>query len=188
MMIQHKWVVAVQEEVESLHKNETWDLVKFPVGKRVISCKWIFKKTEGIPGVESASYKARFVVRGFDQQEGIDFNEVFSPIVHHTSIHVLLALVALCDLELEQLDVKTTFLHGNLEKEIYIRQLESFIFPGKEDHVCRLINSLYGLKQSPRQWYKRFHSFMVGHGYSRSNYDNYVYFQMTSDGSLYTCY
>ena len=142
MMIQHKWVVAVQEEVESLHKNETWDLVKFPVGKRVISCKWIFKKTEGIPGVESASYKARFVVRGFDQQEGIDFNEVFSPIVRHTSIRVLLIVVALCDLELEQLDVKTTFLHGNLEEEIYIRQPEGFIIPGKEDHVCCLKKSM----------------------------------------------
>jgi len=94
--------------------------VKLPKGKRVISCQWIFKRKEGILGVESTRNKARFVVRGFDQEKGIDFNKVFSPVVRHTSIRILLALVALYDLELEQLDVKTAFLHGNLEEEIYI--------------------------------------------------------------------
>jgi len=72
----------------------------------------------------------------------------------------------LYDLELEQLDMKTAFLHGNLEEEIYMQQPEGFVVPGKEDHVCRLKKYLYGLKQSPRQWYKMFDSFMVGHGYS----------------------
>ena len=80
--------------------------------------------------------------------------------------------------------MKIVFLHGNLEKEIYIQQSERFIVPGKEDYVCRLKKFLYVLKQSPRQWYKRFDSFMVGHGYSRSSYDNCVYFQKTSDGSF----
>ncbi|GKD06180.1 gypsy type transposase, partial [Tanacetum coccineum] len=98
-----KWVVAMEEEVESLHKNETWELVKLPKEKRVISCKWLFKVKDGIPGVESKRYKARYVVRGFDQREGIDFNEVFSHVVHHTSIRVLLSIIALQDLELEQL-------------------------------------------------------------------------------------
>jgi len=125
------------------------------------SCKWIFKRKEGIPDVESTRNKKRFVVRGFDQEEGIDFNEIFSLVVRHTSIRVLLALVALYDLELEQLDVKTVFLHGNLEEEIYIQQTEGFVVPIKEDHVCHMKKSLYGLKQSPRQWYKRFDSFMV---------------------------
>jgi len=108
-----KWIAAMQEKVESLLKNEIWELVKLPEGKRVISCKWIFKRKEGIPGVESTRNKARFVVRGFDQEKSIDFNEVFSPVVRHTSICILLALVALYDLELEQLDVKTFFLHGS---------------------------------------------------------------------------
>jgi len=99
---------------------------------------------------------------------------VFSPVVHDTSIRMLLALVALQDLELEQLDVKTAFLHGELEEQIYMQQPEGFIVPGKEDYVCRLKKSLYGLKQSPRQWYKRFDSFMIGQGYSRSQYDNCV--------------
>ncbi|GKD35695.1 retrovirus-related pol polyprotein from transposon TNT 1-94, partial [Tanacetum coccineum] len=93
---------------------------------------------DGIPGVESKRYKARYVVRGFDKREGIDFNEVFPPVVRHTSIRVLLSIVALQDLELEKLDVKTAFLHGHLEEEIYVEQPEGFKVPGKEDHVCRL--------------------------------------------------
>ncbi|GKG08380.1 transposable element, partial [Tanacetum coccineum] len=102
-------------------------------------------------------YKARLVAKGYSQKEGIDYK---SPVVRHTSIRVLLSLVAHHDLELEQLDVKTTFLHGDLEEEIYMSQPEGFAVQGKEDYVCKLQKSLYGLKQSPRQWYKRLDSFM----------------------------
>lgn len=114
----------------------------------------------------------------------MDFNEIFSLVVKHSYIRVLLALVALFDLELEQLDVKTAFLHGELEETIYMHQLEGFIVEGKEDHVCQLRRSLYGLKQSPRQWYKCFHSFMVRHGYIRSSHDSCVYYRQLSDGSF----
>nr|GEW11025.1 retrovirus-related Pol polyprotein from transposon TNT 1-94 [Tanacetum cinerariifolium] len=101
-----KWVVAMEEEVK-----------------------------DGNLGLKAIDYKARYIVRGFDQREGIDFNEIFSPVVRHTSIRVLLSIVALQDLELEQVDVKTTFLHGHLEEEIYVEQPEGFKVPGKEDHV-----------------------------------------------------
>jgi len=87
-------------------------------------------------------------------------------------------------LELEQLDIKTAFLHGELEEQIYMQQPEGFIVPGKEDYVCHLKRSLYGLKQSPRQWYKRFDSFMIGQCYSRSQYDNYVCHRKFSNGSF----
>jgi len=90
---------------------------------------------------------------------------------------VLLVFVSLFDLELEQLDVKIAFLHGELEDEIYMKQHESFVISGKEQCVCRLKKSLYGLKQAPRQWYKRFDTFMIGQGYTRSRYDNCVYFR-----------
>ena len=115
-----QWITAMTEEMESLHKNQTWKLVKPPEGHKIVGCKWIFKKKEGSPGVESARYKARLVAKGFSQRAGIDFNEVFSPVVRHSSIRVLLAMVALFDLELEQLDVKTAFLHGELEEQIYM--------------------------------------------------------------------
>ena len=90
------------------------------------------------------------MAKGYSQVQGVDFNEVFSPVVKHTSIRVLLSLVATKDLELEQLNVKTAFLHGNLEEQIYMKQPEGFEVAGKEDHVCLLKKSLYGLKQSPR--------------------------------------
>ena len=123
------------------------------------------------------------MAKGYSQVQGIDFNEVFSPVVKHTSIRILLSLVATKDLELEQLDVKTAFLHGDLDEQIYMHQPEGFVVPGKEDHVCLLKKSLYGLKQSPRQWYKRFDSFMQNIGFRRSSYDNCVYFKRLSDGT-----
>ncbi|XP_057518411.1 uncharacterized protein LOC130799325 [Amaranthus tricolor] len=126
----------------------------------------------------------RVVAKGYSQIEGVDFHEVFSPVVKHSSIRALLALVAMEDLELHQLDVKTAFLHGELEEEIFMKQPEGFEVAGKENHVCRLKRSLYGLKQSPRQWYKRFDSFMISHDFIRSSYDSCVYFKKFEDGSL----
>lgn len=178
-----QWAIAMSEEIESLHKNHTWELVKPPSNQKIVGCKWVFKKKEGILGVEATRFKARLVAKGFTQKEGIDYNEVFSPVVKHSSIRVLLAMVAKSDLELEQLDVKTAFLHGELEETIYMRQPEGFTVPGKEDHVCLFKKSLYGLKQSPRQWYKRFDSFMIQHGYTRCDYDACVYHRKLSDGS-----
>jgi Reverse transcriptase (RNA-dependent DNA polymerase) len=114
--------------------------------------------------------------------QGVDFNDVFSPVVKHTSIRVLLSLVVMKGLELKQLDVKTAFLYGDLDEQIYMKQPEGFEITGKEDHVCLLKKSLYGLKQSPRQWYKKFDSFMVNLNFSRSNYDSCVYLKRLDDG------
>ncbi|KAG8481971.1 hypothetical protein CXB51_026890 [Gossypium anomalum] len=144
-----KWIFTMQEEMESLHKNRTWDLVKLPKGKKVVRCKWVFKKKEGTPGVEEPRYKARLVAKGYSQIPGVNFTDVLSPIVKHSSIRAL--LVAMHNLELEQLDVKTVFLHRELEEDIYIQQPEGFIVSEKEDYVCLLRKSLYSLKQTPRQ-------------------------------------
>ena len=120
--------------------------MKSPRGQKIIDYKWVFKKKEGILGAESVRYKARFVDKGYSQIEGVDFNEVFSQVVKYTSICVLLAMVVWFDLELEQLDMKTAFLHGELEEQILMHQLEGFIIEGREDHECILKKSLYGLK------------------------------------------
>jgi len=178
-----QWIGVMNEELQSLYKNRTWELVKPLKGQKVIGCKWVFKKKDGSSGVDATRYKARLVAKGFSQRGGIDFNKVFSPVVKHSSIRVLLSIVALFDLEVEQLDVKTAFLHGDLEEQIYMKQPEGFVVEGKEDHACLLKKSLYGLKQSPRQWYKRFDSFMIGHNYSRSNYDSCVYHKKLLDGT-----
>ena len=136
------WMIAMQEEMESLHKNATWDLVKLPKSKKAIRCKWVYKRKEGTLGVEEARYKARLVAKGYSQTPGVDFTDVFSPVVKHSSIRALLGIVALHDLELEQLDVKTAFLHGELEEDIYMQQPEGFVALGKEDYVCQLKKSL----------------------------------------------
>jgi len=122
-------------------------------------------------------YKARLVAKGYAQRERIDYNEVFSPIVKHSYIRILLALVVQYDYELDQLEVKTAFLHSDLEEEIYMTQPLGFKVAGKKKLVCKLEKSLYELKQSPRQWYKRFDKFMCGRGYTRSLYDPCVYFR-----------
>nr|GEX88653.1 copia LTR rider [Tanacetum cinerariifolium] len=129
-------------------------------------------------------YKARLVARGFTQRAGIDYNEVFSLIVRHTSIRVILALTTCKDYELEQLDVKTTFLHGNLKDVIYMKQP-----PGYEqgNKVCLLKKSLYGLKQSPRQWYKRFDEYMLNNRFKRSSYDSCVYYRSYALGAVCKC-
>ena len=123
------------------------------------------------------------MAKGYSQKEGIDFSKVFSPVVRHTSIRVLLSIVAAQDLELEQMDVKTAFLHGHLEERIYMEQPPDFRDPGSEEKVCLLQKSLYGLKQSPRQWYKRFDSYVRSIGLFRCEFDLCVYVQPLEDGS-----
>jgi len=175
-----KWLSAMNEEIKSLHDNHTWELFKKPPGSRVVSCKWIFKKKEGILGVELDRFKARLVARGFIQKEGIDFNEVFSPVVKHRSIKILMAMVVEFDLVLEQMDVKTTFLYGKLDEVILMKKPKGFDVRGKEDYVCKLNKSVYSLKQSPRQWNRRFAEFMAHIKFHRSHYDNCVYFKFPS--------
>ena len=123
----------MNEEIKSLHDNHTWELIKKPPGSRVVNCKWIFKKKEGIQGVEPDRLKARLVARGFTQKEGIDFNEVFSPVVKHSSIRILMATVSEFGLLLEKIDVQTTFLYGKLDEVILMKQPEGFEVKGKED-------------------------------------------------------
>ena len=177
----HKLMISMQEEMKSLYKNGTWNMVRLPKGKKAIRCKWVFKKKEGTPSVENARYKERLVAKRYSQIPGVDFTYVFSLVVKHSSIQALHGILAFHDYELEQLDVKTTFLHGDLEEDIYMQQPERFIVSGKEDCVCLLERSLYGLKQSPRQWYKRFDSFMITHDFKRSAFDSCVYFKQCKD-------
>lgn len=169
---------------QSSHRNNTWKLVKPPQAKKIVGCKWLFKVKESSLGDEGVRYKACLVAKGYSQVSSVDFNDVFLLVVKYYSIQVLLALVTMFDLELEQLDVKTTFLHGDLEEQIYMQQSEGFIVDGKEDHVCLLKKYLYSLKQSPKRWYNLFNSFTTTHGYLRSIYDSCVYFKKLSDESF----
>ncbi|KAL5795724.1 hypothetical protein ACOSQ2_000544 [Xanthoceras sorbifolium] len=168
-----KWESAMRDEMDSLMSNQTWELAELPPGKKALHNKWVFRIKEEHNG--NKRYKARMVVKGFQQKEGIDYNEIFSPVVKLTTIRLVLKIVAAENLHLEQLDVKTAFLHGDLEEEIYMRQPEGFKEAGKENLVCRIKKSLYGLKQAPRQWYKKFDSFMSSSGFTRCQADHCCY-------------
>ena len=137
------WFKVVHEEMNSLNMNKTYDLVELPKCKKALKNKWVFKLKKD--GDKLVKYKARLVVKGFSQKQGIDFDEIFSLVVKMSSIRVVLELVASLDLKLEQLDVKTTFLHGDLKEEIYMDQPEGFKVKGKEHIFCKLKKSLYGL-------------------------------------------
>ncbi|KAH9801106.1 hypothetical protein KPL71_000900 [Citrus sinensis] len=176
-------MTAMQEEIEALHKNKTWELVPLPRGRKAIGNKWVYKvKRDGNDQVER--YRARLVVKGYAQKEGIDFNEIFSPVVRLTTVKVVLAMCATFDLHLEQLDVKTVFLHGELKEEIYMLQPEGFAETGNENLVCRLNKSLYNLKQAPRCWYKRFDSFIMSLGYNRLSSDHCTYYKRFEDNDF----
>ena len=114
-------------------------------------------------------------MKGFRKKKGIDFEDIFSPVVKISSIRVAFGLAVSMNLEIEQLDVKMTFIYEDMEEEIYMEQLEGFEVEGKENIVCRLKKSLYGLKQAPRQRYGKFESFMANHGYMKINSDHCVF-------------
>ena len=151
----------------------------------MVECKWLFKVKEGLLPSDPVRFKARLVAKGFTQREGIDYNEIFSPVVKFKTIRMMLALVVQYNLELEQLDVKTAFLHGELEEKIYMSQPACFIDKNHPEYVCLLNKSLYGLKQSPRQWYKRFDTFVLSIGFIRSKYDSCFYFMIDEKCSVY---
>jgi Reverse transcriptase (RNA-dependent DNA polymerase)/Integrase core domain/GAG-pre-integrase domain len=157
------WKSAMSAEYQSLMKHNTWNLVPRPQNRNIVSCKWIFKtkEVETDSGNIDVKYKARLVAKGYSQVQGVDYEETFAPVVKFTSVRILLAIVALLDLELHQMDVVTAFLNGDLNEEIFMEQPEGF---GAEDssQVCKLVKSLYGLKQAPRQWHAKIDGFLVG--------------------------
>ena len=177
-----EWRKAMQEEVDALNKNETWTLVdSVPRGRKTVKSRWVFKiKTK--PDGSLDRYKARLVAKGFTQREGIDYTETFAPVVRYESVRTVIAISALEDLEMCQFDIKTAFLYGHLKEDIFMDQPE-----GYEDgsgRVCKLQKGLYGLKQSPRCWNDKFHSFLSSYGLIRSEADHSVYQSKSSSEKI----
>ena len=137
-----------KDEMDSLLGNQTWELTKLPVGKKVLHNKWVYRIKNEHDG--SKRYSARLAVKGFQQKKGIDYLEIFSPVVKMSIIRLVLGMVVAENLHLEQLNVKMAFVYGDLEEDIYMIRPEGFIVQGQENLVCKLRNNLYGLKQAPR--------------------------------------
>ena len=169
-----KWFQAMDEEYGSLMSNETWELVPRPNNQRVIGSKWVYKVKKG-PNGEINRFKARLVAQGFSQTKGIDFQEVFAPVAHTSTIRALLSFANVNKYEVHQMDIKTAFLHGVIECEIFMEQPQGYINQEKKDYVCKLKKGLYGLKQAARCWNGRLNSFLINSGYQKCTSDDCLY-------------
>ncbi len=175
----NQWRAAVEDEMQSLKLNKTWDLTELPAGRKPVGCRWVFRLKRDDQG-KVARYKARLVAKGFTQKEGIDYSETFAPVVRFETIRTLIAYAVNQGLQLHQLDVETAFLHGQLEEELYMNQPEGL--DDKTGRVCRLRRSLYGLKQSPRCWNQALHERLLKIGFQQLGADACVYRRRTADG------
>lgn len=167
-----KWEHGMIEENESLNTNQTWELVPRPSNRKVLRGKWVYRLKRGALG-EILRYKARWVVRGFEQLEGLDYHETFASVVKPMTYKALFAIAAANDWDIEQMDVKTAFLYGNIEEDIYVEQPDHFDDNSKR--VCKLKKALYGLKQSPRVWYQTLATFLTSLGYAPLDSDFNVF-------------
>ena len=169
-----KWQSAMRSEIDSMGDNQVWDLVDPPDGVRPIESKWIYKKKKDMDG-NVHIYKARLVAKGFRQVQGVDYDETFSPVAMLKSIRIILAIAAYFDYEIWQMDVKTAFLNGNLEEDVYMIQPEGFVDPNNAKKICKLKKSIYGLKQASRSWNIRFDEVIKGFGFRQNEEEPCVY-------------
>jgi hypothetical protein len=177
------WAQAMDEEIRCIERNQTWKLVDVPDDKDVISVKWIYKTKQDAEG-KVQKYKARLVARGFTQQPGIDFNETFAPVACMDTVRTVLAIVAQYKWPVYQMDVKSTFLNGNLEEEVYVEQPQGYEVPGQEDKVYRLKKALYGLKKALRAWYSHIDSYLTQNGFQRSENEPTLYIKSNQQGNV----
>ena len=175
-----QWQEALDSEYSSLMKNDAWSLVKLPKDRSAVGCRWVFKVKYNADG-SVERHKARLVAKGYSQEEGVDYEETYSPVARYTSIRTVLAIANYLDLELHQMDVQTAFLNAELQEEIYMVQPDGYVEQGKEDLVCKLNKSLYGLKQSSRCWFKTMDSFLKESGYEQCKSDSCLYVRRVGD-------
>ena len=157
-----------------IEKNHTWTLVKRPADRKVIGVKWVFRTKLNADGSIN-KHKARLVVKGYAQIFGVDFSDTFAPVARLDTIRLLLAIAAQKGWKIYQLDVKSAFLNGLLEEEIYVEQPEGFAVKGHEDDVYLLKKALYGLKQAPRAWYSRIDEHLMKLGFRKSLSETTLY-------------
>ena len=177
------WINAMQDELSQFSRNKVWNLVPRPKGKNVIGTKWIFTNKSDENGVIVRN-KARLVAQGYTQVEGIDFDETFAPVARLESIRILLALACHLKFKLHQMDVKSAFLNGILEEEVYVEQPKGFEDPHHPGHVYRLNKALYGLKQAPRAWYERLTTYLLDQGFLRGGVDRTLFIRRSSNDML----
>ncbi|WZZ37877.1 hypothetical protein YC2023_034136 [Brassica napus] len=180
---QHEvWRRAMEAEIKSIEENNTWELVELPDEAKVIGVKWVFKTKFNEKG-EIEKFKARLVAKGYHQTQGVDFHEVFAPVARWDTIRTLLAFAAQRGWEVFQLDVKSAFLHGELNEEVFVEQPLGFEVRDAANKVYKLRKALYGLRQAPRAWYSRIEGYFMKEGFKKC-YCEHTLFVKVKEGSI----
>ncbi|KAJ9541567.1 hypothetical protein OSB04_028073 [Centaurea solstitialis] len=174
---------AMKAEMQSMYDNQVWELTDLPQHCKAVGRKWVFKKKTDMDG-NVHTFKARLVAKGFTQTHGIDYDETFSPVAMLKSIRILMAISAYFNYEIWQMDVKTAFLNGKLTEDVYMEQPEGFEDPKNPNKVCRLLKSIYGLKQASRSWNLHFDERIKEFGFAKSEFEPCVYTKFS--GSIVT--
>jgi hypothetical protein len=184
---EEKWIEAMDEEIHAIEKNDTWKLTYLPENKKAIGVKWVYKTKKNVKG-EVQRYKARLVAKGYKQREDIDYGEVFAPIARLETIKLMISLAAQHRWKIYQLNVKSAFLNGFLEEEIYVEQPLGYIKAKNNSKVYKLKKALYGLKQAPRAWNTRIDRYFQENGFEKCPYEHAIYVKKEADGSiLFAC-
>lgn len=171
----------MNDELEALERNNTWSITDLPPGKRAIGCKWLYKTKHDRDGNVERN-KSRLVILGNNQKYGLDYDQTFAPVAKLTTVRSLLAVAAMEGWFVEQMDVKNAFLHGDIDETVYMKLPQGYAGPGKPitttqgesyvdlnpTKVCKLNKTLYGLKQSPRQWFAKLSSTLNSFGFAQS--------------------
>ncbi|KAJ9553788.1 hypothetical protein OSB04_017833 [Centaurea solstitialis] len=178
-----QWQEAMKAEMQSMYDNQVWELTDLPQHCKAVGRKWVFKKKTDMDG-NVHTFKARLVAKGFTQTHGIDYDETFSPVAMLKSIRILMAISAYFNYEIWQMDVKTAFLNGKLTEDVYMEQPEGFEDPKNPNKVCKLLKSIYGLKQASRSWNLHFDERIKEFGFTKSEFEPCVYTKFS--GSIVT--
>ncbi|KAM1823768.1 hypothetical protein FF1_025765 [Malus domestica] len=181
-----KWRKAMDEEIEAIEKNETWELTVLPKGHKAIGVKWVYKTKKNANG-EVERYKARLVAKGYSQRAGIDYDEVFAPVARLETIRLLISLAAQNKWKIQQMDVKSAFLNGVLEEEVYIQQPSGYEIKGHEDKILKLKKALYGLKQAPRAWNSRIDKYFQENNFTKCPHEHALYVKVKDGDILIVC-
>jgi hypothetical protein len=174
---------ARNEDLDQIEKNNTWELVPRPKDKNVIGSKWVFKNKMNEKG-QVVRNKARLVCKGYAHVKGQDFDENFAPVERLEAIKIFLAYSFHKNFKVYQMDVKSDFLNGDLEEEVYMEQPERFSLTDNPNYVCKMNKALYGLKQAPRAWYYRLDKFLQEKGFKKGTIDNNLYIKSEGDNLL----
>ncbi|GJW61160.1 putative ribonuclease H-like domain-containing protein [Tanacetum coccineum] len=168
------WVQAMQEELLQFKLQQVWVLVDLPHGMKVIGTKWVYRNKRDERGVVVRN-KARLVAQGYTQEEGIDYDEVFAPVARIEAIRLFLAFASFMGFIVYQMDVKSAFLYGTIDEEVYVSQPPGFVDPDHPKKVYKVVKALYGLHQAPRAWYATLSTFLEKHGYKRGTIDKTLF-------------